>query len=343
MMEMTWSKPSKTAYVTTSVLQDLSDQSAPDDVYASSAPTNVGFDKLIRGNKRKGFLSSAAYRNANHSFDPCHSDDRLAASHSSKRVQKLPNEIERPLQSFLNGLQNLLGSQLIGFYLYGSIALDAYVPGESDIDFLCVTDGDLQEVDMWLIEKLFFDQMAIYPILAKLEGNFLAAHRLPLHNRCECAQCFEGAYLVKSPRDWNAITLLLLRNHGIPLLGPATTEIIPEVSASELANNMIGNLLYFEINREHYFNRGLHDQVFAVLTLCRILYTMRTGEVVSKQAAAESVLSQLPALGKVIIKRALRVWEKRPDAVRVAKTGTDLAPKDKLLEFVSIVKKLAVD
>ncbi|MCR8994310.1 DUF4111 domain-containing protein [Brevibacillus halotolerans] len=340
---MTWSKPSKTAYVTTSVLQDLSDQSAPDDVYASSAPTNVGFDKLIRGNKRKGFLSSAAYRNANHLFDSCHSDDRLAASHSSKRVQKLPNEIERPLQSFLNGLQNLLGSQLIGFYLYGSIALDAYVHGESDIDFLCVTDGDLQEVDMWLIEKLFFDQMAIYPILAKLEGNFLAAHRLPLHNRCECAQCFEGAYLVKSPRDWNAITLLLLRNHGIPLLGPATTEIIPEVSASELANNMIGNLLYFEINREHYFNRGLHDQVFAVLTLCRILYTMRTGEVVSKQAAAESVLSQLPALGKVIIKRALRVWEKRPDTVRMAKTGTDLAPKDKLLEFVSIVKKLAVD
>ncbi|AYB39505.1 DUF4111 domain-containing protein [Brevibacillus laterosporus] len=342
-MEMTWSKPGKTAYVTTNVLVDLSDQPTPDDLNTSLVSTHFVPNTLRRGNKRKGFSSSAAYRNADHSFGLSHSHDQLVTSYSTGKVKKLPNEIERPLQSFLNGLQNLIGSQLVGFYLYGSIALDAYIPGESDIDFLCVTDGDLQEVDMWLIEKLFFEQMAIHPILAKLEGNFLASHRLTLHNRCECAQCFEEAYLLKSPRDWNAITLLLLRSRGIPLLGPDASEIIPEVSPQELANNMIGNLLYFELNMEHYFHKGLNDQVFVVLTLCRILHTMHTGEIVSKQAAAESVLTRVPALGKVIIKRALRVWEKRPDAVKLAKAGTDLAPKDKLLEFVSIMKKLALD
>lgn len=341
---MTWSKPDKTAYVTTNVLGDLPDQPAPDDLYASSVSSHLFTNILVGGNKRKGFLCSTIYSNASDAFDLSHSHDQLATFNPpAGRVKKLPIEIERPLLSFLEGLQNLIGSQLVGFYLYGSIALDAYVSGESDIDFLCVTDGDLQEVDMWLIEKLFFEQMAMYPILAKLEGNFLPFHRLQLHNRCECPQCFEEAYLLKSPRDWNAITLKLLRSHGITLLGPDASEMIPEVSSQDVTNNMIGNLLYFELNMEHYFEKGLSDQVFAVLTLCRILHTMHTGEIVSKQVAAESVLPKLPALGKVITKRALRVWEKRVDSLKIVKSGTNLAPKDKLLEFVSTMKKLALD
>jgi predicted nucleotidyltransferase len=52
-------------------------------------------------------------------------------------------DVETLLDSFVSGLAELLGDELVGVYLHGSLALGAFNPERSDVDFLVATEGDL--------------------------------------------------------------------------------------------------------------------------------------------------------------------------------------------------------
>jgi predicted nucleotidyltransferase len=49
------------------------------------------------------------------------------------------SEVNTVLNLLLSEVRSLLGEELLGMYLYGSLSLGAFEPGSSDIDFLVVT------------------------------------------------------------------------------------------------------------------------------------------------------------------------------------------------------------
>ena len=54
-------------------------------------------------------------------------------------------DVNTILHLMLRKVQAILGTQLVGFYLYGSSPLGDFDPASSDIDFLIVTAEDVAE------------------------------------------------------------------------------------------------------------------------------------------------------------------------------------------------------
>ncbi|MFC4533604.1 nucleotidyltransferase domain-containing protein [Sphaerisporangium dianthi] len=60
----------------------------------------------------------------------------------------LPDDAARAVSRSLSVADRLVPGRICDFYMVGSIALEAWRPGISDIDLVAVVDGDLDEREM---------------------------------------------------------------------------------------------------------------------------------------------------------------------------------------------------
>jgi hypothetical protein len=100
----------------------------------------------------------------------------------------------------------------------------------------------------------------------------------------------------------------ILRKRGITLVGPPLQTLIDPITADELRRGMSPVL-------HDWATQILADptpvtspgyQSFVVLSLCRVLYTMQRGDVVSKQVAAQWAIEHLDRRWVALIQQALR-------------------------------------
>ena len=106
------------------------------------------------------------------------------------------------------------------------------------------------------------------------------------------------------------IELHLLREKGITIVGTDIKNLVKEISNSDLILAMRKNLHeYWEavLDDVSKFKRSDY-QVFAILTMCRTLYSLETGDIASKAEAARWATQQLDMQWVDIIKQAL-AWE----------------------------------
>jgi hypothetical protein len=197
------------------------------------------------------------------------------------------------LQELLKGVQNTLGSHLVGMYLEGSLAGGDF-DQDSDIDFVVVTDEELSE-KLFAALQAMHDQIALLdsPWAIQLEGSYisqLALRRhdpnLALHPNLERGHG-ERLKLAHHDETWN-IHRRILREHGITLMGPAPCTLIDPILPDELRQAMLPALEDWAAHILAHPNEIIHQgyQSYTVLSLCRILYTLQWGEVVSKHKAA---------------------------------------------------------
>lgn len=104
----------------------------------------------------------------------------------------------------------------------------------------------------------------------------------------------------------------ILREHGITLIGSAPRSFMPAVPAPVLRREASGSLSTFFEDLAAWLDIETIacGQRYAVITACRILYTLDTAEVTSKPSALEWALRTLqprwrPLLGQVRDERAL--------------------------------------
>lgn len=83
-----------------------------------------------------------------------------------------------------------------------------------------------------------------------------------------------------------------LREVGITLRGPAIDSLVPEITHGEYLDAVRQHLLTWRDSLDDLESQG--DQAYAVLTMCRGLRTVRTGEHVSKRQAARWASEELP-------------------------------------------------
>src|SRR5690242_3653132 len=62
---------------------------------------------------------------------------------TSARLPDLPEEVQPVLTLLRERIQAVLGDQLVGLYLYGSLSSGAFDPASSDVDFVAVTEDAL--------------------------------------------------------------------------------------------------------------------------------------------------------------------------------------------------------
>ncbi len=225
-------------------------------------------------------------------------------------------EINAVLHLLLAGVRQILGDQFVGLYLYGSLSSGDFNPRSSDIDFLVVTTGELPMDTVGKLEALHQELgHSANKWAAKLEGSYLPLAYLRRYDPTAppCPQINEGRFFTAvHGSDW-IIQRHILREQGVALAGPPLQPLIDPVQPAEIRQGVRGILQewWAPMLEDPTFLERRDYQAFAVLTMCRALYTLAHGEIASKPASARWARQQLAAEWAPVIDQALR-WPQEP-------------------------------
>jgi len=208
-----------------------------------------------------------------------------------KSFQTYDPEIAFVLEQLCSGAQTVLGDYFVGLYLYGSLASGDFNPLSSDIDFMILTADELPPDKIAALAVLHGRLSASGQKWArKLEGAYVPQRVIRRHDpvSAPCPTVNEGRfYRAGLGSDW-VIQRHILREQGVVLAGPALPSLIDPVSPDNIIRAVQETLrewwapMLAEPSRLH----SREYQAYAVLTMCRALYTLRSGIIVSKPAAA---------------------------------------------------------
>ncbi len=226
--------------------------------------------------------------------------------------------VNATLRLLLEGARFVLGDHFVGLYLYGSLASGDFNPQSSDIDFVVVTDTDLPD-------ELVRDLEALHLRLwnsglkwaAKLEGAYvpLKALRCSDPNSAPCPTINEERfYLDQQGSDW-IIQRYILRKYDAAVCGPSLQSLIDPVTPDDL-RRAVGGVLrewWQPMLDDPHFIRDREHEAFATLTMCRALYALEYGDIVSKPVAARWARRVLNARWSALIDRAM-AWPREPQA-----------------------------
>lgn len=219
------------------------------------------------------------------------------------------------LARFSSLVRDVLGSEVIGAYLFGSAVLGGLKP-ESDLDVLVVTkrpttraekerlvgrllaisgrstpEGRWRRLELTIVAEREIKPWSYPPSFDFQYGDWLRSE-------------FESGNLTPWPTTTNPdlatlITMVLLGN--TPILGPPPAEIFDPVSRGDLVKASTHGI-------DALLEDLGDDTRNVILTLARIWSTVATGEIRSKDAAADWVLDRLPEEHRAVIVRARAIY-----------------------------------
>jgi predicted nucleotidyltransferase len=100
----------------------------------------------------------------------------MGVNNGNKALSAYPG-VNQTLNDLRQRVESILLDNFIGMYLYGSLAMDAFQPSSSDIDFVVITGGQIDKTSIDALEKM-------HQQLAKTEDKWVKK--------------LEGAYIPKS-------------------------------------------------------------------------------------------------------------------------------------------------
>jgi len=225
---------------------------------------------------------------------------------------------------FLAGVQRILGDQFRAMYLSGSLALGDFSADRSDIDFIVVTEDEVSGAHFPALQTLHACFNASDSSWAtEVEAAYipLAALRRydPAHARHPHIQRGADEALVwdQLATDW-VLQRFILREYGVIVAGPPPDILIDPVPADDLRRAVVA------LMRHVWWARMPDDptplrhrgyQAYVALTMCRILYTLDIGAVVSKPVAARWARIALPTQWNALIERA-QAWRKEDQHIQ---------------------------
>jgi len=219
-----------------------------------------------------------------------------------EKIKKLTpyQDINNLLADWTEGVKNMLGENVVGLYLSGSLTYGDFVPERSDIDLHAVVRRPLKDNELESVERLHKD----------LNENYLA-----WKGRLECSyvplELLQETSPPKTPRPWWGFNRLyaeapagnewiinhyFLSKYGIALHGPEFNALIPPLDMSEVRKASARDLFQewkLKINDAEWL-ADPHRQSYLVLNLCRILHAVIGGGPGSKKVAAEWTKTTYP-------------------------------------------------
>ncbi|MGH9837906.1 MAG: aminoglycoside adenylyltransferase domain-containing protein [Blastocatellia bacterium] len=219
----------------------------------------------------------------------------------------LPTQVSALLRDLTAHLPVILGRNLVGIYLYGSLTQRAFNPKRSDVDCIVVTERDLSEAQFRRLDAHLARAAASNPWAARLQMLFLLRDEVLTMNSKACL--YQFGLLKRSGSDGNPIIWLNVLKSGVVLFGPSPETFVPAITPEMLFQALEREVGYLREEISEKPQSEWRDvpsyRAYAVLTLCRILYSFRKGTIVSKPRAARWAIKHLPEEWGEIIRHAL--------------------------------------
>lgn len=220
---------------------------------------------------------------------------------------RLPVALESLLRDLQTRPASVLRRNLVGVYLYGSLTRGAFDVRRSDVDGIVVTRRVLTPRQFRALRAWLRASAEANPWTRRLQLTFLLRSGVLRMNAEACL--YQFGRLSRTTSDGNPIIWLDVLTSGVALAGPPAKSFVPRISAAKLVEALERELAYLDAEittkpRSKWRNVWSY-RVYAVLTVCRILYSFRTGAVVSKPVAARWAIGHLPARYRALVRRAL--------------------------------------
>jgi Domain of unknown function (DUF4111)/Nucleotidyltransferase domain len=221
-------------------------------------------------------------------------------------------DVDALLAEPLAGVRRTLGPQLVGVYLDGSLATGDFAEHSSDIDVLVVTDDALADEVVAALGTMH-SQLATGTSkwARELEVSYIPRRALrrfdPDDKSHPCIQRGSDQLVTEAhDHDW-VIHRHVVREHGHALAGPDPRTLIDPVDAADLRDAVVSMLhgWWMPAARCRRWLDNPFYRSYAVLTMCRMRYTLLYGVVVSKPIAARWAQAALDAIWTPLIQAAL--------------------------------------
>ncbi|MEW9533867.1 aminoglycoside adenylyltransferase domain-containing protein [Microbispora sp. NPDC049125] len=244
------------------------------------------------------------------------------------------SQVAGAVARYLTVADRMLPGRICGFHVVGSAALGAFRPGRSDIDFVAVTDGDLdaRELRRLRLVQLASNVPSAIGALARgqvtlpgtLNGVFVRREDLakPVTRIRPQASHVGASFSAGKGFDVNPVMWKVLRERGITFRGPAPGELGLDPEPARLRPWNHDNLReYWQPWAMRVLSRRPPPSppgfkrwttAWGVLGPPRLHHTIATGEVVSKEAAGEYALDVFPARWHPIVREGLAYWRGEP-------------------------------
>ncbi|MEP7359516.1 MAG: aminoglycoside adenylyltransferase domain-containing protein [Anaerolineales bacterium] len=200
-------------------------------------------------------------------------------------------ELNAVLDALITGVRPILGDNFVGAYLQGSFAVGDAL-SHSDVDFVVVVRADVPDAMVPALQAVHVQVYDLPSDWAKhLEGSYFPHDLLcrpetagqPLLYIDNGSRVFE-----RHPHDNTLVVRWILRERGVTLAGPPASSLLEPVVPDELRREARTMMLAWGqemLDKPESINNDW-AQPYRVLSFCRMLETLTTGQIHSKPAGA---------------------------------------------------------
>jgi aminoglycoside adenylyltransferase-like protein len=231
-------------------------------------------------------------------------------------------------------LARLLGSEVVGVYFVGSVALDGFIPGESDIDIAAVAESALTTIQRQQVAAAIVELSAACPTRgleftlyrrdiagsppagADFEVNANGGPRMPIVVHLDASA--ERGF-------WYVLDRAIAYRSGLVISGAPARSVFADASRSTLLQALYQSMSWHRIHEK--------ATLYSVLNACRAWRFVELDVLGSKLEGADWARARWPDTDVIDASVALRRGE---DA------ALDEAAVDRLLESVEVRLREAV-
>ncbi len=223
-----------------------------------------------------------------------------------------PESIKQLVTGIVDKYREIIGEDLAGFYLHGSLAMGCFNPQNSDIDFLAVVTRPISTVRKKKIIRYLLDIRDYAPPkgieMSIVTEETLSDFRYPtpfeLHYSNDWYEKYRNGQVDYTEQRYDsdlAAHFMITRNRGICLYGKPVGEIFPEITEGYYLKSILDDV------RAIFENIELNS-VYTVLNLCRVISYTRDGLITSKKEGGDWALENMPEKYHSLIKQALKAY-----------------------------------
>lgn len=213
-------------------------------------------------------------------------------AHFEKGINAM-RELHESINVMTKQIANILDSCKPSIYLYGSVVLDDYKLGWSDIDILVLTKKPISEEQANQLVNLRQNLLANEPDNAyyrSFEGGMLTLDAFVLGEPDNVVYWGTSGQRITSQYDFDSFGMCQLLDSGILLYGDDVRSKMTRPAYSDLRADVRG---HYEAIRQYAQKTGRDLYAYGwLLDISRCMYTLRTGKIIAKTAAGEWALRE---------------------------------------------------
>ncbi|OPH59034.1 hypothetical protein BC351_22160 [Paenibacillus ferrarius] len=264
----------------------------------------------------------------------------------------LPEIVEKTMNRLCEALEARTSS-VESVYLYGSVALNDYIEGTSDIDFVAIVRKPLTQLEIQSIMAAHEEVERELPN-ADIMGAYILLEdvgKKPNEMNTFVAYFNKRLHTDGSGADINPITWWILKKHGIRIYGSAVAFHY-EIDLASLLAYVKGNLNSYWVNwidrleKQLSFDNVLEDVTYieqldkaiewCTLGMLRQWYTLKERDITSKIGAGNYGIQQLPEKWHGLIQEAIAIKRLEPSRYY-------LSQKERLTDLVALLQYIHLD